>query len=56
MSHIIIDTENLKGCWPSCVVLLSLFKKKTTGLSAVFNTLSPSGQGNFSVMVANKVF
>lgn len=28
INHVVIDTENLQGCWPTCVVLLSLYKKK----------------------------
>ena len=28
VKHIQIDHENLQGCWPSCIVLMSLSKKK----------------------------
>lgn len=51
-----IDTENLKGCWPTCVVLLSLYKKKTDASTNIFVSARPDNQGNFSLMVANKVF
>lgn len=56
VNHIMIDIENLNGCWPSCVILLSLYKKKSTSISNVFASLNPDNQGNFSIMIANKVF
>lgn len=57
VNHISIDTEKLKECWPSCVILLSLFKKKSSSLYGdIFAKIDPSNQGNFSIMVANKVF
>lgn len=56
VNHIMIDTENLKGCWPTCVVLLSLYKKKADASINIFTSASPDNQGNFSLMVANKVF
>lgn len=30
LNHIMIEHENLKECWPSCVILVSLYKKKDT--------------------------
>jgi hypothetical protein len=39
VNHIMIDTENLKGCWPTCVVLLSLYKRKLMLLPTYLSVL-----------------
>ena len=30
INHVQIDSSSLKGCWPNCIVLMSLYKKKNS--------------------------